>query len=101
MLSIITVGELQAGVMLARDEERGRRLRQLSAILWAGRLIPIDDAAASAYGELRAAAVDRLPSNDMWIAAIALANEFVLMTADKRQAALPLVRSVLIPTDTA
>lgn len=88
--------------MMAPDSDiRGQRLRQLSAILWAARLVPIDEAAASAYGELRAAATDRIPSNDMWIAAIALANDYVLTTADERQAALPLVRSVLISADTA
>jgi toxin FitB len=86
-------------MMARKPEVRAQRLRQLSAVLWAARLVPVDEAAASAYGELRAAAADRLPSNDLWIAAIALANDFVLTTADERQAALPLVRSVLIQTN--
>jgi predicted nucleic acid-binding protein len=100
VFSILTVGELQAGVMMASDAAtRAARLRQLSIILSSAPLVWIDEGAAAAYGELRAAATGRLPSNDLWIAAVALANDFTLTTADARQAALPLVRSVLVRSD--
>lgn len=37
-----------------------------------------------------------MATNDLWIAATALAHELTLVTADERQAALPLVRTVLL-----
>jgi predicted nucleic acid-binding protein len=33
---------------------------------------------------------------DLWIAATALAHDFTLVTANERQAALPLIRSTLV-----
>ncbi len=41
-------------------------------------------------------ATGRLPSNDLWIAATALAHDLTLVTADERQAASPLVRTQLL-----
>ena len=38
----------------------------------------------------------RAPSNDLWIAATALAHDLELVTRDERQASLPLVRTCLI-----
>jgi hypothetical protein len=49
------------------------------------------------HGALAAlkAATGRHPANDLWIAATALAHDLTLVTADERQAALPLVRARL------
>ena len=91
----MSVGELEAGVLLATEAgTRAHRLRRLSAILAEVPVLPIDRAIAARYGELRAA-TRRLPSNDLWIAAAALANDLTLVTDDERQAALPLVRTRL------
>ncbi len=48
-------------------------------------------AAKAAFGELRRAS-GRAPSNDLWIAATALAHDLTLVTRDDRLAAVPLVR---------
>lgn len=96
MISVVSVGELEAGVLLARGRtQRADRLRRLAAILSAAPLLPVDRLVAARYGEIRAAS-GRRPSNDLWIAATALAHELTLVTADEAQAALPLVRARLV-----
>lgn len=95
MVSLITVGELEAGVLMAADPgTRAARLRRLTAILSEAPALPVDRVVAARYGELRAA-TRRLPSNDLWIAATALAHGLLLLTRDARQASLPLVRAGL------
>ncbi len=92
----ITLGELEAGVLKAADAAvRALRLRRLSAILASAPVLAVDRAVATRYGELRAQS-GRRPSNDLWIAATALAHDFTLITRDERQAALPLVRTSLV-----
>ena len=92
-ISVISVGELHAGVLLARDRaQQAARLRRLSAVLTHAPVLDLDRAVATCYGELRAA-TGRMPTNDLWIAATALAHDLTLLTADERQAALPLVRT--------
>ena len=96
MVSIVTVGELEAGVLLATDGAvRAQRLRRLAAVLAETTVVPIERAVAARYGELRAATSGR-PANDLWIAATALAHDLTLLTADERLAALPLIRATLI-----
>lgn len=92
-VSAVTVGELHAGVLLAHHERRqAARLRRLSAVLSEAPVLEVDRAVTACYGELRAA-TGRTPTNDLWIAATALAHDLTLLTADERQAALPLVRT--------
>ncbi len=92
-VSVVTVGELEAGVLLAAEPAvRAQRLRRLAAVLAEAPALPIDRAVAARYGELRAT-TGRLPSNDLWIAATALAHDLTLITSDERLAALPLVRT--------
>jgi predicted nucleic acid-binding protein len=95
-VSVVTVGELEAGILLASEESiRARRLALLSAVLAEAPALPLDRHVASRYGELRAAS-GRRPSNDLWIAATASAHDLTLITGDERQAALPLVRTALV-----
>ena len=95
-VSAVSVGELEAGVLLATDgQTRAARLRRLGAVLAEAPLLGVDRAVAARYGELRAAS-GRAPSNDLWIAATALAHDLTLATADRRQSALPLVRTSLL-----
>lgn len=95
-ISVITVGELEAGVLLAVDPAtRAARLRRLSAILAEAPTLPVDRATAAHYGELRAH-TGRRPTNDLWIAATAMARDLTLVTHDAQQAALPLVRTRLL-----
>jgi predicted nucleic acid-binding protein len=96
VVSAITIGELEAGVLLATDgATRAARLRRLAAILSAAPALTVDAAVAARYGELRAA-TGRLPSNDLWIAATALAHDLTLVTGDERQGSLPLIRAHVV-----
>ena len=84
-VSIITIGELRAGVLAAGAvETRDRRLTTLTAAL---RLepVPIDDDVATAWARLRVQLRDsgqRMPVNDSWIAATALALDVPVVTQD-------------------
>ena len=84
-VSIVTVGELRLGVLTAGDAlTRARRLR---ALLRAEALnpLPVDRAVAEAWAELRQAlrAADRrMPVNDSWIAATAIARDLPVVTQD-------------------
>jgi len=96
-VSVVSIGELEAGVLLARrSAARAERLARLTGVLAQAVVLPIDRHVAAFYGRLRARAKERKPHNDLWIAATALAHDFTLVTADERQAALPLVRTELI-----
>jgi predicted nucleic acid-binding protein len=97
-VSVVTVGELEAGILIAQDAAtRACRLALLAAVLAEAPALPVDRHIAARYGELRASA-GRRPSNDLWIAATALAHDLTLITADESQATLPLVRSRLVGT---
>jgi predicted nucleic acid-binding protein len=96
VVSVVSVGELEAGVLLAGDGAvRAQRLRRLTAVLAETVIVPIERGIAARYGELRAA-TGRRPANDLWIAATALAHDFTLITADERLASLPLIRATLV-----
>ena len=84
-VSVITVGELRAGVLLAADlAARDRRLATLAAVL-AFDPLPIDAAVADAWARLRVTlrhAGRAMPGNDSWIAATALAMGVPVVTQD-------------------
>jgi hypothetical protein len=84
-VSVITIGELRAGVLAATNvADRDRRLATLTAVL---RLdpVPVDDAVAAEWARLRVLLRDsarRMPVNDSWIAATALALGVPVVTQD-------------------
>ncbi|MXW95476.1 MAG: type II toxin-antitoxin system VapC family toxin [Acidimicrobiaceae bacterium] len=84
-VSVITVGELRAGVLAATDTPtRDRRLSTLEAAL-ALQPVPVDDRVASAWARLRIVLRDQGPSmpvNDSWIAATAMALDVPVVTQD-------------------
>lgn len=85
-VSIVTIGELRAGVLAAA--EAGARTRRLATLEQALRLdpLPIDDEVARAWAELRVSLRDsnqRMRVNDSWIAATAIALRIPLITQDE------------------
>ena len=84
-VSVITVGELRAGVLAAADTgTRDRRLATLTEVLSLDPL-PIDTDVATAWARLRVDLRDagrRMPVNDSWIAATALTLDVPVVTQD-------------------
>jgi predicted nucleic acid-binding protein len=91
-ISVITLGELRAGVLIARDEtiaeERGRRL---AAVRAAFAPLPVDESVAEHYGEVLAVARSQrrtAKATDLLIIATAAATVRRLYTLDGAQARL-------------
>ncbi len=84
-VSIITIGELRAGVLAADSVEvRDRRLGTLTAALQL-EPVPVDESVAAHWARLRVLLRDsgqRMPVNDSWIAATALALGVPVVTQD-------------------
>lgn len=84
-VSVITIGELRAGVLAAADvETRDRRLVTLTQAL-ALEPLPIDGGVAESWARLRLLLRDsqqRMPVNDSWIAATALSLGIPVVTQD-------------------
>jgi predicted nucleic acid-binding protein len=84
-VSVITVGELRAGVLMA--EEPRVRAARLDTLTYALGLepLPVDEPVAEAWALLRLLLRDagrRLSVNDSWIAATAIAHEVPVVTQD-------------------
>lgn len=80
-LSPVVLGELELGVIKSRWSTANRK--RLDALIRHFPLVPLDAAAARAYGEVRAAlerAGKVIGANDLWIAAQALSLNLVLVT---------------------
>jgi predicted nucleic acid-binding protein len=92
-ISVVTVGELRVGVLVASDVHlRAQRLARLTQIVEHTTVLPVDREVADAYAALRAKVGGR-PTNDLWIAATAIAHRLDLVTRDEQQAKLPGVRA--------
>lgn len=91
-VSVITIGELRAGVLAARDlATRDRRLTTLTAAL-ALDPVPVDEEVAGAWARLRVTLRDlglRMTVNDSWIAATALALGVPVVTQDDDYVSVP------------
>lgn len=85
-LSVVTLAELQAGVLAASDvDTRARRMATLDAVSDI-ELIGIDEAAASMWARMRvhlAEAGRGLDVNDLWIAASAASRGLPVVTRDE------------------
>lgn len=84
-VSVITLGELRQGVLSAGTVTlRDLRLVTLDlAQSWSA--LPVDDDVASAWARLRLLLLEagrRMPVNDSWIAATALAARLPILTQD-------------------
>jgi predicted nucleic acid-binding protein len=84
-VSVVTVGELRLGVLAARDGPT--RARRLETLTRAEELdpLPMDSHVAHAWAALRLALRDegkRMPLNDSWIAATAIAHHLSVVAQD-------------------
>jgi predicted nucleic acid-binding protein len=98
-VSVVTVGELHLGVLLAADVER--RALRLATLRLAEQLgpLPVDGMVAEAWATLVArlrASGRRMPINDSWIAATALAHRMPVVTQDGDYDAVPGLRIVKV-----
>ena len=84
-ISVITLGELRAGVLAAADiSTRDRRLATLVEALTFD-AVPIDQSVAEMWARLRVLLRDagrRMPVNDSWIAATAMMLGVPVVTQD-------------------
>lgn len=82
---MVTIGELRAGVLVALDvATRDRRLATLTAAL-ALDPRPVDHEVAAQWAKLRVLlrhSSQRMPVNDSWIAATAMALDVPVVTQD-------------------
>lgn len=85
-VSVVTIGELRAGVLAAVDvETRDRRLATLTEALVLDP-IPIDGRVADSWARLRLLLRDsgqRMPVNDSWICATAMSLGLPVVTQDE------------------
>ena len=95
LVPTVVLGELRAGFALGT--QRARNQRELAAFLAhpAVRVLDVDDEAATIFAELftdqRFAGVP-VPTNDLWIAALAIREGAVVVTYDAHFQAIARVR---------
>ena len=94
-----TVGERRLGVLAAHDGPT--RARRLDTLYVAAALdpLPIDEGVAHAWATLRLALRDagkRMPINDSWIAATAIANDMAVASQDGDYDDIPGLRVIRI-----
>ena len=91
-VSVMTIGGLRAGVLAAPDvATRDRRLGTLTAAL-ALDPVPVDETVAAAWARLRVELRERglrMPVNDSWIAATAIALGAAVVTQADDYVELP------------
>jgi predicted nucleic acid-binding protein len=91
-VSVVSIGELRLGVLAATDgPTRSRRLETLSRAEALDPL-PIDLQVAHAWAALRLSLRDtgrRMPLNDSWIAATAIAHHLPVVAQDSDYDAVP------------
>ena len=96
-VSVITIGELRAGVLAAPDlATRARRLATLTHALTLEPVL-VDEAVAEAWATLRVTLRDRgswMPVNDSWIAATAMALGVPVVTQDDDYVDIPKLQVV-------
>jgi toxin FitB len=98
-ISVITLGELRAGILRATDDRvRAGRARRLAAVRAAFAALPVDEDVAERYGDTLAAARElgrTAKATDLLIIATAAAGGRTLYTLDAAQAGL--ARELRVP----
>lgn len=99
VLSVVTLAELHAGVLAARDSEsRARRLDTLDRYSLI-EVLDVTEAVASEWARLRVHLAERgrrVNVNDLWIAASAVAHRLPIITQDDDFDPLEGVRGLVV-----
>lgn len=85
-ISVITLGELQHGA--EKSQARSKALAALKQLQSVIQVQPVTEAVAQHYGQIRSAIERRgrpIGNNDLWIAAHARAEGWVLVTNNERE----------------
>lgn len=85
-MSVITLGELQHGA--EKSQARSKALDALAQLQSVIQVQPVTEAAAQHYGQIRSALERKgrpIGNNDLWIAAHARAEGWVLVTNNERE----------------
>src|SRR6266567_2808310 len=98
-ISAITLGELRRGVLQAKDPEDASRRLSTYQLAQRFEALTVDEAVSEAWAllvsRLRAAG-RRVPINDSWIAATALAHGVPVVTQDSGYHAMPGVQVIKV-----
>jgi predicted nucleic acid-binding protein len=98
-ISAITLGELRLGVLQAKDPEVASRRLSTYQLAQRFEAISVDEAVSEAWALLVSrlrAARQRVPINDSWIAATAIAHRIPIVTQDSDYDAMPDVQVIRI-----
>lgn len=98
-VSVVTVAELSAGVLAARDTDTAARRLSTLEVVGGITAFPVDLAVAAQWARLRAALAAsgrRVGPNDLWIAATAVVHELPVVTQDDDFAPLDGVRGLRV-----
>ena len=98
-VSVVTLAELQAGVLAARDiETRARRMATLD-VLRDIEILPVDTDVARIWAQLRVSLAEagrRINVNDLWIAATAARHRLPVVSQDDDFRALDGMSGVVV-----
>jgi predicted nucleic acid-binding protein len=94
-LPVIVLGEYRFGLLGARDHER--RLAWLGELARHWTVLEVSVDTAATYAEIRQALKERatpIPSNDVWIAALARQHNLSILSADPHFDSVPGIRRI-------
>lgn len=83
-IPVIVLGELYYGALYSTQVEKN--IQQIKNIIVIYNILMIDEETTIAYGNIKAALRKKgkpIPENDIWIAALGMRYELVLITRDK------------------
>ncbi len=86
VMSVVTLGELRFGA--EKSQSRERALAVISQLESTMQIAPLGEAAGQHYGQIRAALQQRgeiIGNNDLWLAAHARAEGWILVTNNERE----------------
>lgn len=95
----VVLGELRAGFRMGRRADRNELELQAFVAQPPVKVLDVDDAAASHYADLVTDLRRRgtpLPTNDIWIGAVALRDGLTVLTYDEHFASLPRVSARIL-----